>query len=89
MNEHVLFQCSCLSLIQTGHFFYSKLDTMRDFLLLIKTEGSVWADLPPQQLQEHIRKGTAYIGKLMKDGKLRSAHPVDKGSRIVTEIMAS
>jgi hypothetical protein len=36
-------------------------------------------------LQEHIEKGTAYISKLMKDGKLKSAAPLDKGSRIVTD----
>jgi hypothetical protein len=41
--------------------------------------------LSPQQLQEHIEKGTAYISRLMKDGKLKSAAPLDKGSRIVTD----
>jgi hypothetical protein len=58
---------------------------MQDFLLLIRTEGDVWTSLSPQQLQEHIEKGTAYISKLMKDGKLKSAAPLDKGSRIVTD----
>jgi len=58
---------------------------MQDFLLLIRTEGDVWTSLSPQQLQEHIEKGTAYISKLMKDGKLKTAAPLDKGSRIVTD----
>lgn len=58
---------------------------MNDFLLLIRTEGDVWTSLSPQQLQEHIEKGTAYIGNLIKEGKLKSAAPLDKGSRIVTE----
>jgi len=58
---------------------------MKDFLLIIKTEGSVWSDLSPEQLQKHIEHGTAYIGNLMKEGKLKNANPVDKGSRIVTE----
>jgi hypothetical protein len=57
---------------------------MREFLLLIRTEGDVWTSLSPKQLQEHIDHGTAYIGNLMKDGKLKSAAPLDKGSRIVT-----
>src|SRR5688572_20085982 len=58
---------------------------MKDFLLLIRTEGDVWTSLSPQQLQEHIENGTSYIGNLMKNGKLKSAAPVDKGSRLVTD----
>ena len=58
---------------------------MKDFLLLIRTEGDVWTSLSPAKLQEHIEHGTAYIGTLMKEGKLKSAAPVDKGSRIVTD----
>ena len=58
---------------------------MKDFLLILKTEGSVWTDLSPEQLQKHMEHGTAYIGDLMKTGKLKNAKPVDKGSRIVTE----
>ena len=58
---------------------------MKEFLLLIRTEGSVWTDLSPKDLQEHLDHGGAYIGNLMKDGKLKSAAPVDKGSRIVSE----
>ena len=58
---------------------------MKDFLLLIRTEGDVWTSLSPKQLQDHIEHGTAYFGKLMKGGKLKSAAPVDKGSRIVTD----
>ena len=58
---------------------------MKDFLLLIRTEGNVWSDLSPENLQEHIQKGTAYITNLMKEGKLKSAQPLDKGSRIVSE----
>ena len=58
---------------------------MKDFLLLIRTEGDVWTSLSPKELQEHIEHGTAYIGKLMKEGKLKSAAPLDKGSRIVSD----
>ena len=58
---------------------------MKDFLLLIRTEGDVWTSLSPKQLQEHIEHGTAYIGNLMKEGKLKSAAPLEKGSRVVTE----
>ena len=58
---------------------------MKDFLLILKTEGSVWTDLSPEQLQKHMEHGNAYIGNLVKKGKLKNANPVDKGSRIVTE----
>ena len=56
---------------------------MKDFLLILKTQGSVWTDLSPEQLQKHMEHGMAYIGKLMAEGKLKSAGPVDKGSKIV------
>jgi hypothetical protein len=58
---------------------------MKDFLLILKTEGSVWTDLSPEQLQKHMEHGNAYIGNLVKTGKLKNANPVDKGSRIITE----
>jgi hypothetical protein len=58
---------------------------MKDFLLILRTEGSVWTDLSAEQLQKHMEHGTNYIGNLMKEGKLKNANPVDKGSRIVTE----
>jgi hypothetical protein len=58
---------------------------MKDFLLILKTEGSVWTDLSAEQLQKHMEHGTAYIGHLIKEGKLKNANPVDSGSRIITE----
>lgn len=32
-----------------------------------------------------MEHGMAYIGKLIKEGKLKSASPVDKGSKIIIE----
>ena len=58
---------------------------MKDFLLIIKTEGSVWTDLSPEQLQKHLEHGGIYIQKLIQEGKLKNANPVDKGSRIVSD----
>lgn len=59
---------------------------MKDYLLIIRTEGCVWKDLSPEQLQQHMEHGSAYIGKLVQDGKLKSAHPIEvDGSRIVTK----
>jgi hypothetical protein len=58
---------------------------MKEYLLIIRTEGDIWTSLSPDQLQRHIEHGTAYIGDLMKKGSIKSAQPLDKGSRIVTE----
>jgi len=57
---------------------------MKEYLLILKTEGSVWTDLSPEQLQAHLKNGGAYIGNLIKEGKLKNANPVDKGSMLVT-----
>ncbi|MCG8577336.1 MAG: YciI family protein [Flavobacteriales bacterium] len=57
---------------------------MKEFLLIVRTEGSVWKDLSPEQLQRHMEHGSAYIGNLVKEGKLKNANPVeDKNSRLV------
>jgi hypothetical protein len=58
---------------------------MKDFLLILKTEGNVWTDLSPERLQKHIENGGAYIGNLIKEGILKNANPIDKGSRIISE----
>jgi len=54
-------------------------------LITHRTEGSVWTDLSPKDLQEYLDHGGAYIGNLMKEGKLKSAAPLDEGNRTVTE----
>ena len=59
---------------------------MKEYLLIIKTEGSVWSDLSKEELQKHLDHGSAYIGNLMKEGILKGANPIENGgSRIVTE----
>ena len=56
-----------------------------EFLLIVRTEGEVWSMLSPDKLQQHIEHGTAYIERLAKQGKIKSAQPLDSGSRIVTK----
>ncbi len=58
---------------------------MKDFLFILKTEGNVWTDLSPEKLQKHLEHGGAYIGNLIKEGILKNANPIDKGSRLITE----
>lgn len=57
---------------------------MKEFLLILKTEGNVWTDLSPEELQQHLVHGGAYISELIQQGKLKSANPLDKGSRLVS-----
>ena len=58
---------------------------MKEYLLIIKTKGSVWTDLSPEELQTHMENGGAYIGGLMKNGILKAANPIEKtGSRVIT-----
>ena len=57
---------------------------MKDFLYIHRADSNAWTDLSPEQLQNHLQHGMAYISKLMREGKLKSASPVDKGSKIVT-----
>ena len=54
---------------------------MKEYLMILRTEGSVWTDLSPEQLQKYIEHGGAYIASLIKQGKLKNANPVDHGSR--------
>ncbi len=58
---------------------------MKEFLFILRTEGDVWTSLSPQQLQDHIQKGTAYIGGLIQAGKLKSAQPLDTSGKIILE----
>ncbi len=58
---------------------------MKDFLMIVRTEGSVWQDLSPEQLQAHLQHGNTYISKLLQEGKLKNANPIDQGSRLVAE----
>ncbi len=59
---------------------------MKDYLLIIRTEGSVWNDLTSGQLKKHLEHGGAYIADLMKKGVLKGANPIEVGgSRLVSE----
>lgn len=57
---------------------------MKDFLLLIRTQGNIWTDVSPEKLQQHLEKGRAYIGGLIEQGAMKGGQPLDKGSRLVT-----
>ena len=57
---------------------------MQYFLLLIRTEGDPWEIMSPEQQQKHVEKAANYIGNLIKDGKLKSAQPLEPRGEIIS-----
>ncbi len=49
---------------------------MKEFMLLVRTEGDHLDALSPEQQQQHLQKVMEYMGGLMKSGKLKSAQPL-------------
>jgi hypothetical protein len=81
-----------MSLLQ-GHFCYrginhyiftKKNKKMKEFMLLIRTQGDHLNTLSPDQQQQHLEKVMAYIGGLMKNGKLKSAQPLEMEGTIIS-----
>jgi hypothetical protein len=57
---------------------------MQEYLLLIHTEGDHLEKLPKNEQQEHLQRVGTYIGDLMKEGKLKSAQPLEMDGVIVS-----
>ena len=57
---------------------------MKEFMLLIRTEGDHLALLSAEQQQAHLQKVMAYMGGLMQSGKLKSAQPLEMEGTLVT-----
>jgi hypothetical protein len=49
---------------------------MKEFMLLVRTEGDHLTDMSPEEQQKHVAKIGSYIGKLMQEGKLKGAQPL-------------
>lgn len=56
---------------------------MKEFMLLIRTEGDQLAKMSPEQQQQHVQKIGNYIGKMIQEGKLKGAQPLDMEGAIV------
>lgn len=50
---------------------------MKEFMLLIRTEDDHLANMSAEEQQKHVQKIGDYIGKLMQEGKLKGAQPLD------------
>jgi hypothetical protein len=57
---------------------------MKEFMLLIRTEGDHLLPLSPEAQQKHIQKVMIYIEDLMKKGKLKSAQPLEQSGAIIS-----
>lgn len=57
---------------------------MKEFLLLIRTDGDHFTEFSPEQQQQHLDNVMAYMGDLMKRGKLKSAQPLEMEGTIVS-----
>jgi hypothetical protein len=80
-----------MSLLE-GHFCFRavkrsityKSKEMKEFMLLIRTQGDHLTELSPEQQQQHVKKVMNYMSGLMKSGKLNSAQPLDMDGVIVS-----
>lgn len=57
---------------------------MKEFMLIIRTQGDHLATLPPEQQQQHLEKVKSYIGGLMQNEKLNSAQPLEMEGTIIS-----
>lgn len=61
-----------------------KIKKMKEFLLIIRTEGDHMESLTAGQQQQHIQKMQGYIGNLMKENKLQGAQPLSMEGKIIS-----
>jgi hypothetical protein len=57
---------------------------MKEFMLLIRTEGDHLLALSPEEQQKHIHQVMAYIEDLVKTGKLKSAQPLEQEGVLIS-----
>jgi len=57
---------------------------MKEFMLIIRTEGDHLVDLSPEDQQKHIQQVMVYMEDLMKTGKLKSAQPLEQAGVMIS-----
>jgi hypothetical protein len=57
---------------------------MKEFMFLIRTEDDHLTTLSPEEQQQHLEKVMAYMGNLMKNGKLKSAQPLEMEGTVIS-----
>ena len=56
---------------------------MKEFMLLIRTEGDHLAGMSAEEQQKHVQKIGKYINNLMQEGKLKGAQPLDMDGKMI------
>lgn len=57
---------------------------MKEFMLFIRSEEKPKADLSPEQLQKHVENIGGFIKKLVDEGKMKSAQPLEMEGRMLS-----
>ena len=57
---------------------------MKEFMLFIRNEGNPVEKLSPEELQNHIQKVGGFITKLVSDGVMKSAQPLEMEGKIIS-----
>lgn len=56
---------------------------MKEFMLFVRTEGDHLTNMSADEQQKHVQKIGAYIGKLMEEGRLKGAQPLEMEGKII------
>ncbi len=57
---------------------------MKEFMLFIRNEGNPVAEFSPKQQQEHVQKVGAFIQKMVSEGKMKAAQPLEMQGNMVS-----
>ncbi len=57
---------------------------MQEFMLFIRAEGNPVAKLSPEQQQNHVEKVGGFIKRLVEEGKMKSAQPLEMEGKIIS-----
>ena len=57
---------------------------MKEFMLIIRTQGDHLQILPEEKQKQHLQKVMNYIGGLMKEERLNSAQPLEMEGSIIS-----
>ncbi len=57
---------------------------MKEFMLFIRSEEAPKSDFSPERLQKHVQKIGGFIKKLVEEGKMKSAQPLEMEGRMLS-----
>ncbi len=57
---------------------------MKEFMLFIKSKGNPVASFSAKEQQEHVRKVGGFIKKMVEEGKMKSAQPLEMQGSILS-----